>query len=599
MSKRGVKRLNRSDKDEDGEWRMTGIDPSKLLKMLPKLKDDCYGGEKWKGYLVIGGIRNCKISEVGTSNDRSTILSFGNGSDRVNVTMYTTRFDIKYTEMIPEWVSGGKKISRDGRSFDLVQSETKSASPDVFSFTIGDLIRANYYFNRSNMGGVEIDPREVELEKRRERILTSRGATPEYGSEDIAAKKFSERKKELQRNALKSDSFNDNTKFLGYVSHGTILKLSKMEPLMKTGIDDFLKTRIVVGDQSGMNNSLQDDYYDWKLRKRVKQDDQTKRENFADWFMKIASDSLIDRFVNYFYFGKNAYNSFDNEILFDEPITMKEFIDLIDERQVKDGWKKWLERLIFKDCNPRERTILEKQEEMIIDDFKKLERVGEHLPPYCFRKLRFSKFSDDMVRDLKYAINDSINEGIIPKRWRNKKDRAIREDWKIERSGTGYFANPKFKSLEKHSDKFHKNSDFYNDTKDAILEMNEDDSSSGWRVVSMDCEDEPDFVYSVPERIPEGDIEGELYRFWNDSEALAKAIEIEEDMSMSLSQKVDQFNLIGYSRAGEGDNTEWDMYVLVPPGYELKIGFKEMMECEEFYVPSVDKRLPKIVLMRL
>jgi hypothetical protein len=600
MSKRGVKRLNRNnnqDEREDDEWRMTGFDPTKLSKMMPKLnKSYVSPKEKWKGYLIIGGIGNFKVLDVRTSHDRSTSLGFGNGSDSFNVTMYTTQFIIRYTEMIPEWTSSGKKKSRDGRNFNLIESELRSADVDLFSFTIGDIVRANQYFNRYRKKDEAVKDKDFELEKRREKILVAHGSTPEFGKDDIVAKKFSERMKELQRNAMTRDGFSGSPRFLGYTSRGTIFKLHKMDPLMKSGIEEFLQTRIVIGDQSSMNTSLEDDYYDWSLRERVAQDDDVKRQKFAKWFKGVVSDNLIKKLVYYYYFGKNAYKSVNEEIKFDEPITMREFIDLIDERELGDGYKNWLEKLIFKECNPRERTILEKQGEMVISSFDKLERDGEYLPPYCFRKLLFTKYSDSMVRGLQSAIDDSIKDGVVPKRWRNKKNRAIREDWKNERwsSSTYWIGTGKTKSLSKHQDKFKKNRDFENEFKQEIKNKAENEDK-GWRVVSLDGEDEPDVVYSIPARIPEGDLEGGLYRFWSDSEALARAIEIDEDRAMSLAEKIDHFNLIGYSRTGE----DRDMYVLVPPGYELKIGFQEIMECEEFYVPSVDKRLPKIVIMRL
>jgi hypothetical protein len=335
--------------------------------------------------------------------------------------------------------------------------------------------------------------------------------------------------------------------------------------------------------------------------------------HFTNWFFRNIGEQFIDTLVLFFYMGQSLFVSQDEQLVFEDPISMKEWIDLIDPNWSYAGYgtKDKLISDIFKKCNEREEAVLEAQTDMIVDNFDKFDKF---LPVYAFRKLLFYRFSNSMLSELVSKILDAKFMQIVPKRWRgNKKLQAIRNNWVSVRSHDPYLNNDPGKKHEKNNENYHIGNEGVDDFYDMIESSvnhggrkqpsrgdGRDDDDSG-----EDSEDNQIAIaYDLPRRLnPEvmdpNDIdlmEGELYKFFTDDEVLAKAIQIEKNYSMSLREKLRELNKIGYSRTGEEKN---QVYLLVPPGHQLNQTYSSMMKYENFFVPTLDLKLPRIVLMSL
>jgi len=450
--------MNKSNKDRSGsksienEWELSGIESSKLQDVF----QDVFQGlrdTKWRGSLLIGShdaphVGSINVIDSRVFRDTSMSLTLNNSSSDVGgcikPLMHITEFVVRYTVMEARRSKAGKKQARNGDRYDLDTSEPRSENVKLISFAIGDLICANCIFNRSWAGKADSQRRkveEVESTARKAEILAAHGVETHGVESDHHVEQFHEKKRQLQQAAAKWDSSNASNgtcRFLGHASQGSIFKLNKMEPAMKGSLDDFLQTRLVVGEVMGLSRTMSDTYYDSKLRKTVVANDSSKLRAFAVWFQQFASDALVDRLVNYFYFGKDAYKNTADMIMFDTPISMHEFVDLIDEDFVSYHYgydKKRLAQLIFKKCNPHQTSVLDKQDPILIENIGQLTRIRENefLPAYCYRKLHFTKFSNKMVTALADAVASSVNEHIVPKRWRHKRDMAIRNEWAYTR----------------------------------------------------------------------------------------------------------------------------------------------------------------------
>lgn len=364
-----------------------------------------------------------------------------------------------------------------------------------------------------------------------------------------------------------------------------------------SNIESFFRSKLLFSDISILNNYFYRQCYLSKV-------DFAKKMNIeiVNWFFRHISDQFIDTLVMFFYMGESLFVSCDEQLVFEEPISMKEWIDLIDPNWTcrKYGNKDNLISDIFKKCNEREQAILDAQTDLIMDNFDKFD---EFMPVYAFRKLYFYRFSNEMVNELVRKIHNAKFMQIVPKRWRgSKKIQAIRNNWVCMRNNEykkyDYYYGPDRK-VDKNTTFDQIGKECVDDFYDMIeSEYSDDDQDSPTNQIEFG------FAYDLPRRLnPESvdkdDIdmmEGELFKFLTDEEAIAKAIEIDKNYSMSLHQKLRELNKIGYSRTGEESR---QVYLLVPPGHQLNQNYSSMMKCEDFFVPNMDRKLPRIVLMSL
>ena len=622
MSLRGLKRTvvkSKSSKDvHDGaDWKLRDdFDFDRMRKYLEESRNGYYDYSR-KGALIFGQ-SGCKIKHIESKHVGTfeiPIVSTKNPVDNFFIHIHTYHFDVQYTDKVAAFNSSGKRISRNGRKFDLIDSEIKHSEFNIFGTSVGDIVKSFYHnskYQTNFMSAVSSKLDEIVSENTGAHKVESvkiidkptlgkptlgrprdKSAENTLGPKD--RKRVNDMKKNMLSSVIKTDYYDEKCDFLGYLSDGQIFKLVNNIEVSKTNnLEDLFRRKLLWSD-----NSLYDVFHNWFLKQdkySIVRENAKQNSKFITWFFKNISTRLIDTLVMYFYMGQSLYVTLDEEVMFDEPISIKDWVDMIDPKWEIRGFsnKNQFVNEIFGKCNEREQEVLDAQEDLIVDNFKFFKREHEYLPPYAFRKLYFIRFSYKMVQDLADELKDAKLKQIVPKRWRGKqKMQAIRNEWKCYRDN----------SWKEHYDlKFEKNAEHYAIGNEGIrdfydlLELSSDEHSE-----DNQCE----YAYDLPPRInPElmdkDDLhlmEGELYKFMTDGEALAKAFAIDEDQSKSLNEKLCELNKIGYSRTG--DDLNYQVYLLVPPGHQLRPDYTSMMVCEDFFVPHADRRLPRIVLMSL
>jgi hypothetical protein len=563
------------------------------------------------------------ISNYVSSFQTKFVRSDGVGMDSFFVDLQKYQYNVQFIDKVAKFHNKGSRVSRDKRKFDLVDGNIEHAVFEVIAISVGDLIKAFYYSNRDQNKGQ--NKTDFELSDRSDGGKTdggSDGGKTDGGSdggktdgrrEEITLlrdnnrnvkelhgkdrKRVQELKKSMISSVMKCDYSDESCNFLGYIRDGKIFQLVQNEYKI-SNIESFFKSKLIFSNHrllySIFNNTQQS--YLTKSKSTEKMNG-----HFTNWFFNNISEQFIDTLVMFFYMGQSLFVSQDEQLVFEDPISMKDWIDLIDPNWSYAGYgtKDKLISDIFKKCNEREEAVLEAQTDMVVDNFDKFDKF---LPVYAFRKLHFYRFSNNMLSELVDKIMEAKFMQIVPKRWRgNKKLQAIRNNWVSVRSHDRYHYDDAGKKHEKNNENYHIGKEGVDDFYDMI-------QISGGSNDDDDLEDSEDdqiaVAYDLPRRLnPEvmdpNDIdlmEGELYKFFTDDEVLVKAVEIEKNCSMSLREKLRELNKIGYSRTAEDKN---QVYLLVPPGHQLNQNYSSMMKCENFFVPTIDRKLPRIVLMSL
>lgn len=424
--------------------------------------------------------------------------------------------------------------------------KSKSVYFYTFDLTVGDLLKIYYYKNKYDSDKNKNDNENENPSKE--------------GDDSTQRRNILNKRKQLIERGFKVESENMDLNFLGFLKQGNLFKIPHQEYKIST-LDKFLASKIILHD---FNN----------IKFKMNNSDQELTDYLNRSIIELMTEGLLDTLVGYFYFGKNLYNH-DNTIYFEKPINMEEFISMIED-DIKT--KNYLKQHIFKTCNSRENGILEKFSPQLIQNFK---TIPMNMPAYAFRTLLMNQFSYGMVEDLKDQVLDSVQRSKIPKRYRNKQDKCFEEHWKSRLNyGNYYTYDHEYDQIEK---------DYIKET----IAEGQDIALEG-DIYTMEESSQIRYAYVLPERIKleDNNLEAELYKFMSDGEALEHCLKTDEDKSLSLNQKLDQLNLIGYSRVNEPITT----YLLVPPDYDVR--FKsDFIAYQDFYVPFTDERLPRIVLV--
>jgi hypothetical protein len=513
--------------------------------------------------------------------------------DSFFVNLHKFQFNIHYTDKVAKFTPHGKRVSRNCKTFDLIDSDIKHSEFEMLGISVGDLIKA-YYYNSKYQDQTQVeDQNEDNGGRKEERVLLSnykRGrVVDELNSKD--RKRINELKKSMITSVLKTDYYDDSCNFLGYLRDGQVFQLATHNEYKSSTIESFFRSKLLFSNHNSLHDVVRKYPYMTEDRNNAK-----RNTDYYNWFFPNINDRFIDTLVMFFYMGKSLYVSVHEQTVFDEPVSMKDWIDMIDPKWVIPGYGDKTKMIsdIFGKCNEREQQVLEAQKEMIIDNW---DQFDDLLPVYAFRKLYFIRFSYGMVNELTNRIRHAKFMHIVPKKWRgDKKLYAIRNQWIYELGGNCG------KDWWGPDVKFEKNSEHYQIGKEGV-----DDYFYDLLELSDHGDDEDnqmEFAYDLPMRLnPEltdkDDVdlmEGELYKFMTDGEAMARAIDLDGDHSKSLNEKLRELNKIGYSRTGEDSN---QVYLLVPPGHQIRQNYSSMMKCDDFFVPSVDRRLPRIVLMSL
>jgi hypothetical protein len=523
------------------------------------------------------------------------------GIDSFFVDLHKYQYKVQFIDKVAKFHTKGGRVSKDKRKFDLVDSDIQHSVFEVIAISVGDLIKTFYMRQGQNQKQDQSDLDSGSGSGRREEITllkdNNRNVRELHGKDK---KRVQELKKSMISSVMKCDYSDESCNFLGYIRDGKIFQLVQNEYKI-SNIESFFKSKLIFSNHRLLYSSFLSPYLS-KSTERM-------NAHFTNWFFNNISEQFIDTLVMFFYMGQSLFVSQDEQLLFEDPISMKEWIDLIDPNWSYAGYgtKDKLISDIFRKCNQQEEAVLEAQTDMIVDNFDKFDKF---LPVYAFRKLFFYRFSNSMLSELVGKILEAKFMQIVPKRWRgNKKLQAIRNNWVSERSHERYHYEDAGKKHEKNKENYLIGKEGVDDFYDMI--ESESATSGGHRGNGRYDEDDDDsednqiaVAYDLPRRLnPEvmdkDDIdlmEGELYKFLTDDEVLAKAIQIEKNCSMCLREKLRELNKIGYSRTGEEKN---QVYLLVPPGHQLNQNYSSMMKCENFFVPTLDLKLPRIVLMSL
>lgn len=367
--------------------------------------------------------------------------------------------------------------------------------------------------------------------------------------------------------ALTTDQGSDNSdgQLLGYLFRGNLYRLPVLYSKEGCDIERFIDSIIL---------------FDFTK-------DITKLESTI---LSMATDRMVDTLVQYFFHNKPLYIH-DETIVFNEPINVKEFIDMIDDNYGLLGTKSRLTRCIFKKCNKREQELLDKYGDTGDFVITHPKQIKAELPIFVFRKFKFTRFSMELIDGLFDAAIQSVFYSHVPKHWKNLPDREKCINWFLYKS-----PGSKKTRCWNHCEFIHADDErryIYNQFKHDIKNCNYDDVQETG--LTMDCGLK--YAYELPPLIEKGlehNDSIDALCFMTNEEASELCKKIDADGTLSLSEKINQLNIIGYSRIA-GDPTR--LYKLVQP--EAAYGLSEFSLYEIFFGPKIDNRLPKIVLYEL
>lgn len=406
------------------------------------------------------------------------------------------------------------------------------------------------------------------------------------------AAQFAKKKTALIRAALLGDNDNANARIIGRVYQSNICRIVANN-LCTSDRESFLASKVIFGFSIAPQRD-----YDRKKRCWVQLSLREQQERFGRKLLETAC-AVADILVDHFCFGKPLYAQVEEAIEFEQPISMLEFFSLIDENECRIKAKAG--HYIFKKCNAREQELLDKQTEMTIMD---PEEIPDEIPVFLYRKFRFTRFSQSLARSLCYSALYAVRVWSVPKRWRNQKRRCVREQWRRKHK----VADPYYKKTSKECDQktmVQEGLDIVYgepmDTESQCVEQDEPDDgdhfcdlkdSDSLRGAETDCAMPRSIVAS------DNDIDAEMCCFLTDEEVLHRCVEIDESDTMLLEDKLQHLNRLAYSRM----LPEETGYLLLAPDEDLP-SFEDSSErsvpiaYRTFFVPCLDLRLPKIVLI--
>jgi len=527
------------------EWKLTKDFPIKALKTrYPFKKNSYHSDHRQYAQLYFERYKTVIIDHIDSKYLDTFPMIYEKGD-------LGERFTISLNLVQHKMIFSQKKVRRKGArkgtgwkfQVDDPIYQSKTVYFYTFDLTIGDLLKI--YYHKSEKVCDEKDLSASQIEKR----------------------KLLEKRKQIIDRGFKIETENQDLNFLGFLKNNNLFKIHGQE-YKTSDLNNFLHSKIILYDLDDMKH-------------RIRVSDPKLKEYLSDTVLKLVNESLVDSLVGYFYFGRDLY-AHDDTIHFEEPVTMKKFIDLIDD-DCKN--KSFLKQKIFKTCNGRESEVLGKFSPRLIESF---ESIPDNMPAYAFRTLMMKKFSNGMVNELVQAVWSAVDRSIIPKRYKNQRERCFEQDWRRNRySEKNYYG---------YNETIKAEQDFIRETirEGQITERIEGD------IYTMEQNDDLQYAYLLPTRIqPEdGNLEAELCKFMTDGEILEKCMEVDENGLMTLNEKLNELNMMGYSRVDNVDHEGQKVttYLLIPPGYDVR--FKsEFITYQDFYVPSSDKKLPKIVLV--
>jgi len=495
-------------------------------------------------------------------------VHFANSDDTAVCTISLSIFTRPYTYITRYWDTNKRIVHT---------SDPKYAVDRFYTISIADLLKLHYHCEKSAQ------------------IAGNNNQKPDGPSADTvthadqhAKQKMQEKTQKLIKRCLRTETLDKCENIVGVIRRGVIEKIEQLDCREATE-NDFFNSKLVLDDTID-DTTLRRDYSNGYKLSRAPASDEQIRERLCKRLLDVASNrDIVEAISRYHHFGETLYTRQEDQTRhFDEPVTMEQFLCYApqDWSDLKDA-----KTAIFKTLNANERATLEKQEPLVVTSVFGFGERFEKFPAFLFRKLQFTVYSDNLARQVCTEAQYSRRMmRQVPKRWRNQKERAIREDWITNRWSDHLWCYSNTKGQQKRDAK----------ALNAALAESADEIADEQRDRQLLKEsvgdDELAFGYSLPAILDEVPV-GDDAEFLTDQEARERCMEIDRDQALSLAEKVYRLNIIARSRMQPDDTT----YRLILPGSAVDTSDAAPANFtfyqRTFFAPTCDTRLPNIVLL--